>query len=519
MRAHELSRPACVAVVAFLLSVCPAGGAASAFVRGDVDQSGGVDLSDPINVLLYLFAGDETAQACLSAADVNDSGAVNLADALYALNYLFAGGPPPPPPFPECGADPTPDDLSCLTFEPCGTPGHGELLRGKARNINPAVDPDDLAAVVRGMTEFACDLYKQIDSQDGNLFFSPYSVSVALAMLYAGARGRTETEMARALHFAVPQERLHPAFNALDLALASRGEGAQGRDGEGFRLNIANGLWCQYDYSFLQSYLDIVGENYGAGVRLLDFKTAPEPSRRIINEWVAKKTEGRIRDLLPQGSITILTRLVITNAVYFNAAWKTPFDPDSTRDGAFHLLDGSIVTVPLMSGRLDCGVARGAEYTAVELPYDGDELSMIIIVPAPGTFKEFESSLGADRLQSIVESIRASEVILTMPKFTFRRKLDLKGALSALGMSSAFVPNEADFSGIDGTRSLFVSDVVHQAFCLVDEAGTEAAAATGVVVGVTSVPPEIRIDRPFVFFIRDKPTGAIIFFGRVLDPR
>jgi serpin B len=392
----------------------------------------------------------------------------------------------------------------------------------KARITTPAVPPADLAELVDGNNAFALDLYRLLQAEKGgeNLFFSPYSLSAALAMTYAGARGETEQQMAAALHFALPQDRLHPAFNGLDLMLASRGEGASGKDDEGFRLNVVNAVWGQAGYEFLGAFLDTLAENYGAGLRLLDFRTDPEASRRTINDWVSDQTEGLIQDLIPQGVIDQLTRLVLTNAIYFNAAWAEPFEAKKTEDRPFYLLDGNPVTVPMMHNSASYGYAQGSGYQAIELPYDGHELSMVVLLPDTGTFGAFEGSLDGSRLDAILGDLRQQSITLTMPKFKFDSDFSLSGALAALGMPAAF-SSDADFSGMDGKRDLFIQEVVHKAFVTVDEEGTEAAAATGVVIGLMAAPgapTEVTVDRPFLFLIRDVETGAILFLGRVLDP-
>lgn len=272
-----------------------------------------------------------------------------------------------------------------------------ELLQSdRPRETSPQVEETELAELVTGNTSFAFDLYQAVREEAGNLFYSPYSVSLALAMTYGGARGETEGQMGTTLHFTLAQDRLHPAFNALDLTLASRGRGAR----EGFRLNLANSIWGQRGYPFLRSFLDVLAENYGAGLRLLDFESEPEESRLIINDWVSNQTNGRIQDLLPPGLITPEARLVLTNAIYFKAAWKNPFDEATTHSDQFSLLDGSQVTMPMMEQTAQFGYAEGEGYQAVELPYDGDELSMVILLPEAGRFPEFESALDADRAQS-----------------------------------------------------------------------------------------------------------------------
>jgi serpin B len=396
----------------------------------------------------------------------------------------------------------------------------GKIARSqKQRVTSPDVAQPDLVELVGGNSAFALDLYQAIREEEGNLFYSPYSISLALAMTYAGARGETEQQMADTLHYTLPQDRLHSAFNALDLELASRGEGAEGKDEQGFRLNIVNAIWGQTGYEFLSKFLDTLAENYGAGLRLLDFVKASEESRGVINDWVAEETEGKIEDLLPPDSITSLTRLVLTNAIYFNAAWSHPFEEELTHDGTFNLLDGGQVTVPMMEQTKYFGYAEGEGYQAVELPYDGEELSMVILLPATGRFGEFASALDAERVASILKDIDPENVHLTMPKFTYESGFRLKETLAAMGMPAAF--GAADFSGMDGTRELFIGDVIHKAFISLDEAGTEAAAATAVVVP-TSAPPsrmiEVTVDRPFVFMIRDIETDALLFLGRVVNP-
>jgi len=406
----------------------------------------------------------------------------------------------------------------------CSQPAAGPIVAGviqsdKPRVTSPQVSETDLAPLVGGNSTFAFDLYQALREEADNLFYSPYSISLALAMTYAGARGETEQQMADTLHFTLSQNRLHPAFNSLDIELAKRGEGAEGKDSEGFRLNIVNAIWGQKGFSFLPEFLDVLAENYGAGLRTLDFAGAPEDSRLIINDWVSDQTEGRIEDLIPQGLIDILTRLVLTNAIYFNAAWQYPFSEGATVDSQFYLLDGGEVTVPMMSQTEAFGYAEGDDYQAVELLYDGGELSMVILLPREGHFEAFEESLDAQRVSAIIGTLAQSQVALTMPKFEFESAFKMRETLMAMGMPVAFT-GDADFSGMTGGRELFISQVVHKAFVSVDEAGTEAAAATAVIMKVTALPTtpvEFRANNPFVFLIRDIETGSLLFMGRVLN--
>jgi len=409
-----------------------------------------------------------------------------------------------------------------LTLAGCGPAASADEVRSSvARETPTALPANEMAELVGGNTQFAFDLYRQVRQDDENLFFSPYSISMAVAMTYAGAREETAREMARAMQFYLPAESLHPAFSYLDSQLASRGEGAEGKDGEGFRLNVVNALWGQKGYAFRADFLDVLARNYGAGLRVLDFQVSPEPSRVTINQWVEDQTESRIKDLIPQGAIDSLTRLVLTNAVYFNAAWQSQFEAGATAPGPFYLLDGDDVTVPMMRQTASFGYLEGDGFRALELPYDGGEISMVILLPDTGRLDAFEDDLNGGSLGEIVSGLHRTRIALTMPSFSVESSFGLNAALAALGMEQAFDPAAADFSGIDGTRSLYITDVVHKAFVDVDESGTEAAAATAVVVGTTSMPAEpleVTVDHPFIFLIRDVETGTILFLGRVMNP-
>jgi len=414
-----------------------------------------------------------------------------------------------------------------------GQPWGEEVRSDKQRITNPAVSPAEQAQLSAGNTAFAFDLYRTLAASDAgkNVFCSPYSISLALAMTYGGARGNTEAEMAKTLHFGLPQERLHPAFDDLDLKLASRGQGAKDQDGGKFRLSIANSMWGIKGYPYLTPFLDVLAESYGAGLRVVDFVGDPESSRQAINQWVEQKTEEKIKELLPQGSIDDLTRLVLVNAIYFNAAWAVPFDKGATKDEAFHLADGSTVRSSMMTKVDELEYAKLADGQAVVMPYDGHQLSLVLLLPDEGKLAAMESGLSSSTLDSILQGLSGAEVTLTLPKFDFEYGTkSLKAALQALGMKDAFDEDRADLTGMfdrsQTEKPLLIKDVLHKAFVKIDEAGTEAAAATAVVIGeptASPVQPElpnvvVKLDRPFLFLIRDDQTGAVLFVGRILNP-
>jgi serpin B len=394
--------------------------------------------------------------------------------------------------------------------------------RSDKERLVPRPPEADTKALVAGNSAFALDLYHRLrETEPGNLFYSPHSISLALAMTYAGARGETERQMAETLHFDLGQEKLHPAVNALDAELAARGADMDPDEGTRFQLNIANALWGQTGYEFLPTFLDLLAEHYGAGLRTLDFAADTEGARQTINKWVSDQTEERIKDLIREGVLWPSTRLVLTNAIYFYGAWHHPFEEAVTRDGTFVLLDGAQVEVPMMRQTEYFPFAEGAGYQAIELPYVGRQVSMIILLPDQGQFLAFEETLDAERLDAILSGLEHENVSLVMPKFEYEASLGLGDTLVAMGMPAAFDAGQADFSGMTGSRSLAIGAVVHQAFVSVDEEGTEAAAATAVVMIESARPEpavEVTVDRPFIFLIRDVPTGTILFVGRVLDP-
>lgn len=400
-------------------------------------------------------------------------------------------------------------------------PSTGVLRSEKARKTSLSASDVKLDDLVRGNSAFALDLYGTLREREGNLFYSPHSISVALAMMYAGARGETARQMEEVLRFQLPADQLHPAFNVLDLALSSRGENSESQERGEFRLNIANAIWGQKGYAFLPDFLDELAENYGAGMRAVDFVDDPEASRTAINDWVAERTEDRIQDLIPQGVINRLTRLVLANAIYFNAAWRLPFDERRTSNEPFQLPDGNRVDVPMMrqTETFSYALHETHQTQAVELLYGGEEASMMIFLPAKGKYDQFEDALSAGLVSEISKQLRPIRLRLSIPSFEFTSEFRLAETLAGMGMVDAFDPESADFSGMADGKDLYLSAVVHKAFVKVDERGTEAGAATGGTIGVTSLPPAFTADRPFIFLIKDNATDAILFVGRVMDPR
>jgi serpin B len=391
------------------------------------------------------------------------------------------------------------------------------------RLVDPDVDEAQLDQLVQANNRFAFELYQAVREESGdNLIYSPYSISLAFSMVYAGARGQTEAEMAQVLHF-LPQDTHHLTFNTLDqylAALAGDEDGDEEDEENGrFQLNIANAVWGQVGLPFEEAYLATLAQQYGAGLHASDFVAQPEEARQEINDWIAEQTEERIQDILSPGAIDPTTRLVLANAIYFNAAWQFTFNPDATQDGPFTLLDGSQVTVPLMqqSGARIL-YAEAPDYQVVVLPYEGGSTQMLVIVPRPGQFEAVEAALSADFLNEVRSQTQLRDVELTMPRFEFDTDLDLKGLLISMGMQNPF-SDAADLSGIVAGGGLFISDALHRGTITVDEEGTEAAAVTVIVVAEAMLETaEVTMDRPFIFAIMDQQKGTILFLGRVANP-
>jgi len=413
--------------------------------------------------------------------------------------------------------------LAALAFAACSPETSSDNGDHPDRVARTVTSPDgDTGVVVAGHNAFTFDLHAALvaDGPSDNLFFSPFSITSALGMTRAGARGVTADELRAALRAEGEDAAWHTALGALTRDL-------NGDLKRGYTLRIANKLFGQEGFPFEEPFLAICDDDYGAPFETWDFVSDPNGGREHINTWVADQTEDRIQDLLPRGSVTDGTRLVLANAIYFYADWALQFDRDETRDADFHRLDGSTVSVPTMrrdfaeveehtvrSGYLD-GVS------ILQLPYRDDEVSMILLVPeASDGLPALEASLDAARWEALTSGLYTHEGVVALPRFELRTQADLVPHFEGLGVVDAFDGDAADFTGIappvDG--NLFITGIFHQAFVKVDEAGTEAAAATGVVVGNDSEPLSVIADRPFLFAIRDDLTGAILFLGRVTDP-
>lgn len=392
------------------------------------------------------------------------------------------------------------------------------LMLSGGLSPQPTAGSAQAQAVVEGNTAFALDLYAQLKSTPGNLFFSPYSISTALAMTYAGAHGDTEKQMGRVLHLDQVQGQVHPFFGALQSRLGEAGKQ------KGVELSIANALWAQKGHPFQPAFLDVAQRDYQANLNQADFVTGAEAARGNINRWVAQKTKDRIKDILPPGSLDSLTRLVLANAVYFKGAWTKPYDKAQTSTQPFHLSSTRQANVPFMHHVDTVKYTENSDFQAVELPYGAGDLSMVILLPRrTDECGQLEGRLTPALLSGTLSQLRPHRVEIFLPRFKLESKFELNGTLARMGMSDAFT-QKADFSGMDGTKSLFISGVFHKAWGEVNEEGTEAAAATAVVARATAImkplepPPVFRADHPFVFLIRDTRSGTILFLGRLSNP-
>ena len=389
--------------------------------------------------------------------------------------------------------------------------------------------------VVRGNNEFALELYGQLRSGRGNLFFSPYSISTALAMVFVGAREQTEKQMADVLHFPIggradkaprqlkentlSREQFHLAFADIISSLNERGKTGA------YELTVANALWGQKGWDIVTSYIRVV-MLYGGEVKCVDFIRETEKTRKIINAWVEQQTNDKIKDLIQPGVLNELTRLVVTNAIYFKGNWASRFEKENTKKAPFWprgIQKGKLPPmVDMMNQTDDFDYAENENIQVIELPYVDNELSMIILLPKEYTgLDKLEQRLTFDKLNQWLGKLHNRKVIASIPKFKLTSRFGLGDVLKTMGMTDAFGP-KADFSGMGGEKNISISAVLHKAYVDVNEKGTEAAAATGVVVGITSLPPKpivFKADHPFLFLIRDNVSGSILFIGRLVNPK
>ena len=385
--------------------------------------------------------------------------------------------------------------------------------------------------IVDGNNKFALELFAKLQSTKGNLFFSPYSISTALAMAHAGARNETESQMAGVLHFPISADRRTDSSSkslpdrqqfASSFGNIIKDLNSRGRKG-GYTLTVANALWGQKDYGFLQEFLELIETSYDGRLNEVDFIRAAETARKTINAWVEKKTNDKIKNLISEGVLDSMTRLVLTNAIYFKGNWARQFKENRTKNSPFTLADGQKIDVATMNQKAKFGYMETETFQGLELPYVDEELSMVILLPKKfDALDEFEKTITPEILTQWLAKIHKREVVVFVPKFKMTSQFGLASVLNSMGMKNAF-SSKADFSGINGKRDLFISAVIHKAYIEVNEEGTEAAAATGVVMRLTSIGPApipvFRADHPFLFLIRDNLSGSILFIGRVANPK
>jgi serpin B len=391
--------------------------------------------------------------------------------------------------------------------------------------IMPQVNPtsEGISTLSNGSQIFAVELFHAVSKVNENLFLSPYSISLSMGMAEAGARGQTKSEMDHALHFNLPQEMVPAAFQALNESLSVGVSPPDADNGQGakFQLKIAAANWGQKGFQFNPAYLDLLHTYYGADLQTVDFKANPELARSAMNQWTSQSTQGKIKDMIPVGAIDPNTRMMITNAVYFQSAWLSQFDKKATHDQTFTSVSGETVTVPMMQQEGYFGYTKGDGWQAVELPYADDSFVMDLILPDREQYSSFEQSLNSSLLDTITQKMDGSTVNISLPKFRIDTGLALNQTLNQLGVTQAFDLSRADFTGISAQKGLYLGNMLHQAYIQVDENGTEAAASSGFSMPVTggpSIPVQVVFDHPFLFLIREKNTGAILFLGKLAKP-
>jgi serpin B len=377
--------------------------------------------------------------------------------------------------------------------------------------LNQWVSADEtLDAVVSGNTHFAFELYATLKTDEGNLFLSPYSISTALAMTYAGARHNTAEQMAQVLHFTPQPAQFHPAMGQLQQQI-----NATSND---ITLNVANSLWIEKNYPILEDFLEIVKNHYSAELNSIEFQRVVEAAD-VINAWVEEKTHNKIQDIITPEQLKSAA-LVLVNAIYFKGNWAYQFDKQKTRNEPFWLTPAIQIEVPMMAQYdRQFNYMQNDVVEVLELPYEGKDISMIILLPRKRHgLAELENILSTEKYTEWLSQLRQQEIIVLLPKFQLEKQLKLSQTLAAMGMPDAFSDGIADFSGIDGSNKLVISGIVHKAFVEVNEEGTEAAAATGGIITPTSLPPTFHADHPFLFLIRHRPSESILFLGRVVNP-
>jgi serpin B len=422
---------------------------------------------------------------------------------------------------------PKPSGSGPATAVPTLAPGALEMALGDTAPVAPAADRGAMAATE--LNDFGFDLLRRLDPSS-NLVASPASIALALGMVRPGARGATAAEMDQVLHSfgATGQESeiraLLASLGSQTFYLDTNGVPTASPDpkvGPAVELDVSNEAFAQKGYDFERAYLNALSSSFNAGVGLLDYKGNPEAARLTINKWAADRTKGRIPSILEQGDVDTLTRLVLVNAIYLKAAWAEEFDPTNTTDRAFTCADGSLKQVPTMAIESHYGYAAGPGYKAVDLPYSMNGLAMTVVVP--DDMASFVKGLSAAQFKSVVSSESEHIVDFWLPKFSIESRVELSSLLSAMGMKLAVNPDKADFSGITTEEPLYISKVIHQANIDVVEQGTTAAAVTAVVMTAGAAPAQLErvqlhVDKPFLYFIRDTGSGAVLFMGRVNDP-
>lgn len=388
------------------------------------------------------------------------------------------------------------------------------------RDLSPPAAAADLAALAAGNTAFAAEFYRELTAvSQNNLIFSPFSISLAFSMVYGGSAGETEVQMRDAFLY-LPQESHHTAFNALEQQLTGLGGGNGSQNGDPLQLTIANSVWGQEGLPFEEAYLTLLAAQYGSGVHSVDFATQSAEVAEMVNQWVAEQTNDKIDQLVAPDGLSPQTRLLLANAIYFNGSWETAFSPNATTEAPFTLLAGETVTVPMMSDdALRTSYMETDTYQAIQLPYVGNEAYMLIILPCADCFAQVEAMLSEPLLADTVAQMETFDVTFQMPRFAIESNLNLIEQLKQMGLAAPFDGATADFSGIVADSDFAIGQAVHQATIEVDEEGTEAAAATAVMLTESGMEPaEMLVNRPFIFTIMDRETASVLFMGRVLDP-